>query len=473
MNNASVTDVRTEGNQALVTLADHSVHTADVVLGMDGLHSTLRAKLHDDRPIGSGYVAFRGTVPMAESALEEELEDVVGYIGPHCHFIQHPLRGGTLLNQVAVFQSPAFLRGEEKWGDVVLEQRSIDAHKAALRQSSGTPAGPDIYWYWEGPGLGGSLVDKGVSRDLTEYYDKYDWKNRFTPGSMANITRYGGYHGVPWTLQGESIFYNKDLFAEAGITAVPQTYDELVDAADKLVAAGITPYAVGGTVNWHVMRLLDSLLEKSCGSQTNDALTSFQASWADEPCVTEAFTDLKTWGDKYLNKGFMGIDRNESNQLFYTGKAAMMYEGGWGDANVRDNGMNPDAVGLFPFPTGTGRMYGFGEGFYVSALSEHPDEAAAFLDYATSAPVQADAVVGAWSAISVNKDVSPAVKTSLNKQWPPIFASATGLYMNNDQNFPLDRTTEYWRIQDSVLTGLISPADAGADFQKFIDAGRQ
>lgn len=113
---STVQDVITEGDTVRVILEDGSEHVGDVALGMDGLHSRLRPKLHDDKPVGSGYVAFRGTFPMNEVPLEEEIEDVVGYIGPRCHFIQYPLRNGEMLNQVAVFQSPAFLRGEEKWG---------------------------------------------------------------------------------------------------------------------------------------------------------------------------------------------------------------------------------------------------------------------------------------------------------------------------------------------------------------------
>ncbi len=113
---STVQDVITEGDTVRVILEDGSEHVGDVALGMDGLHSRLRPKLHDDKPVGSGYVAFRGTFPMNEVPLEEEIEDVVGYIGPRCHFIQYPLRDGEMLNQVAVFQSPAFLRGEEKWG---------------------------------------------------------------------------------------------------------------------------------------------------------------------------------------------------------------------------------------------------------------------------------------------------------------------------------------------------------------------
>ena len=48
--------------------------------------------------------------------LDEDIEDVIGYIGPDCHFIQYPLRRGELLNQVAVFKSPGFEEGVENWG---------------------------------------------------------------------------------------------------------------------------------------------------------------------------------------------------------------------------------------------------------------------------------------------------------------------------------------------------------------------
>lgn len=50
---------------------------------------------------------------------------------------------------------------------VDLQFRAVDAHKDALRTTAGSAAGPDIYYNWAGPGLGGELVDKGVSLDLT------------------------------------------------------------------------------------------------------------------------------------------------------------------------------------------------------------------------------------------------------------------------------------------------------------------
>ncbi|WP_369051902.1 ABC transporter substrate-binding protein [Kineococcus terrestris] len=352
---------------------------------------------------------------------------------------------------------------------VTVEERAVDAHKDALRQVAGTNAGPDVYQYWMGPGLGGELVEAGMSRDLSDYYDQYGWADRFSEAAMSNVTQYGGMMGVPWVVQGEGLFYNKELFEQAGITAPPTTYDELVAAADQLVAAGTTPIEFGGTVNWHVMRLLDSLLETGCGAETHDALKAGEADWSAEACVDDAFTELKTWGDEYVNDGFMGISNDESSQLFYTGQAAMALEGAWFNANIAENGMDPSTVGIVPFPTGTGRLYGFAEGFYVNESSDRSDEAAKFLDFATSTDVQQD-VVGAFSPLSPNTEVAPATGNPLHELWPPIFDEATGLYLNGDQALSLDATTEYWRIQNSVLTGGLAPADAGAEFQKYLDA---
>jgi len=130
----TVTDVVTEGDKVVVTTDDGRTREADVALGVDGLKSRLRAKISDDEPVGSGYVAYRGTFPYKDVPLDDDIEDVVGYIGPHCHFIQYPLRNGEMLNQVAVFESPAFLRGEQEWGGPEeLEQAFAHCHDTVRR----------------------------------------------------------------------------------------------------------------------------------------------------------------------------------------------------------------------------------------------------------------------------------------------------------------------------------------------------
>ncbi|WP_103061739.1 ABC transporter substrate-binding protein [Actinomyces qiguomingii] len=349
------------------------------------------------------------------------------------------------------------------------ETHSTDDLKESMRQVSGTNAGPDIYWYWEGPGLGGDLVEAGMSLDLTDYYAQYGWEDRFTAASMAGITQYGGYHGIPWTLQAQGLYYNKTLFERAGITTEPSTYDELLAACDALKAADITPIEFGGTVNWHVMRLLDSLIETKCGADVARSLVTDKTGWDTEAGVTEAFTELKTWADKYFNSGYMSISNDDSSLLFWDGRAAMALEGTWFNAQCVDNGMDPQEVGIFPFPTGTGRLYGFGEGFYINANTPKADLAASFLDFVTSAE-QMSGSGGAWAAVSVNKEVEVSQDNPLDALWPPILESSEEMYNNFDQALGLDETTEYWRIQNAVLIGDMAPEQAGPAMQKFIEA---
>jgi salicylate hydroxylase len=115
--NAQVTEYDNREGGASVKLADGTAHQARLVVAADGLHSTARRQLVGDEPVNSAYVAYRGAVPMdqvRENNISER--DVVVYVGPGCHFVQYPLRGGDVFNQVAVFESPKAKAGEADWG---------------------------------------------------------------------------------------------------------------------------------------------------------------------------------------------------------------------------------------------------------------------------------------------------------------------------------------------------------------------
>lgn len=129
-NGVLVTDSRTVDDGIEVDIEssinkgeDNKTLLVDAFLAFDGIHSVMRKKLVDDAPVASSYVAYRGTSKLAEDAEMKDLKSVIGYIGPHVHFIQYPLRGGELLNQVAVFESQRYLDGRtagdipEDWGN--------------------------------------------------------------------------------------------------------------------------------------------------------------------------------------------------------------------------------------------------------------------------------------------------------------------------------------------------------------------
>jgi raffinose/stachyose/melibiose transport system substrate-binding protein len=354
---------------------------------------------------------------------------------------------------------------------IKVEQRAVDEHKSALRVASGSDQAPDIFFMWAGLGLGGEFVKSGLAEPMDKYYKEYKWDDRFMPVALSFSTQYpGGVYGIPYTFHGEAIYYSKALFKKAGIASEPQTYDELVADADKLAAAHIPAMTFGGTVNWHVMRLMDELLETECGSEKHDALTSMKANWADEPCVAKSFEELHRWTSKYFLKPFMGIDHSQSFNLFIAGRAAMMLEGDWLVGQLKGAGKLED-YGVFPFPTGGKRIYGFSEYNYISSKSKNPDIAAKFLDYLESTPVQ-QAHLGDFGTMSVNKEVKSTSTEPLDLTWKKIFSQFNGTFVNGDQALPLTVTTEYWRIINEVASDNLDPKDAGPAMQKFIASSK-
>jgi raffinose/stachyose/melibiose transport system substrate-binding protein len=144
-----------------------------------------------------------------------------------------------------------------------------------------------------------------------------------------------------------------------------------------------------------------------------------------------------------------------------------MLEGDWLVQQLAE-AANLDDFGIFPFPTGTSRLYGFAEYHYVSTKSPNPDLAAKFLDYFISTDVQ-QAALGHFSTTSVNKNVKYEKLRPLDAEWVEIFNNYSKVYMNGDQAFPLDVTTEYFRVINDVASGNIAPAEAAKQLQAFID----
>lgn len=106
LTDAAVERVQQDPDRVVATTADGRSFAAGAVIAADGLHSQLRAGFSTDRPIWSGYVAYRGAVPAADAPAVDS-GDVVAYLGPGLHLVQYSLRAGELVNQVAVFRTGA------------------------------------------------------------------------------------------------------------------------------------------------------------------------------------------------------------------------------------------------------------------------------------------------------------------------------------------------------------------------------
>jgi salicylate hydroxylase len=88
----------------------------DVIVGADGIHSTVRSILFGpERPRFTGCTAYRGLVPIERLArLELEVTTQV-WMGPGGHFVHYFVRNRQLVNFVAIVEQDSWTR--ESWTD--------------------------------------------------------------------------------------------------------------------------------------------------------------------------------------------------------------------------------------------------------------------------------------------------------------------------------------------------------------------
>jgi salicylate hydroxylase len=93
-------------------------HSADALVGADGLWSTIRSLIvNDGKPTVSGHIAYRAVLPTAEMPEHLRWQSMVLWAGEKTHLVHYPLRGGELFNLVAVFHSDRYEEGWDSFGD--------------------------------------------------------------------------------------------------------------------------------------------------------------------------------------------------------------------------------------------------------------------------------------------------------------------------------------------------------------------
>lgn len=100
----------------VVTCEDGSEYFGAALVGADGLWSPTRRQIVTDAPRQTGHTVYRGLVPVEAVVDRQFLNSMVMWCGRDTHLVQYRLRGGTVMNNVAVFVSPRFRRGEKEFG---------------------------------------------------------------------------------------------------------------------------------------------------------------------------------------------------------------------------------------------------------------------------------------------------------------------------------------------------------------------
>ncbi|MFJ1585864.1 ABC transporter substrate-binding protein [Streptomyces sp. NPDC088197] len=180
-------------------------------------------------------------------------------------------------------------------------------------------------------------------------FAKIGGKDKFAPASIAAAGAAGkDPAAVPLYSMAYGLYYNKKMFADAGIANPPKTWDELVADGKKLTKDGHYGLAVeGGNGSENIHHAF--VLAKQRGSDWFDASGKATFDTPNNVAAVKQYVDFIA-KDKIAAKGNAEYAQNQTITDFATGKAAMMM---WQSAatSIKSHGMNPDQYGVVPVPT--------------------------------------------------------------------------------------------------------------------------
>jgi raffinose/stachyose/melibiose transport system substrate-binding protein len=273
-----------------------------------------------------------------------------------------------------------------------IETNDLQRNRIPAALLSGNP--PDIFEAWGG----GEMVDQVKSNYLMDITAQTKTEVA-SMGPAAQIWAVNGkQYGLPWDFGIEGVWYNKDMFAQAGITSPPATLDDLNADVAKLKAINVTPISVGAGDKWPAAHWWYNFAVRECQpSAIANAATKQDYS---DPCFVKAGQDTQAFvATNPFQKNFLGTPGQQgatsSAGLLANGKAAMELMGAW-DGGVMQtltpNRTEPSFLGWFPFPSVAGAggsqdtQMGGGDGF--SCSRQAPPECVEFLKYIVSPSVE-------------------------------------------------------------------------------------
>ena len=214
------------------------------------------------------------------------------------------------------------------------------------------------------------------------------WVATVLPGAKRVITYTDGkVYTLPMDENAIGVTYNKQIFSQHGLS-VPTTWADFLAVCEKLKSAGVTPLALGIKDQW-VDQLIPYAMAPSAIYRDNlnfdkqmltGTSTFSHSAWTQ---MMKDYLDLNAHG--YFNQGALGTTYVQTTQLIAAGKAAMVVNGNWILAPIRQ--LNPNLqLGMFPLPyVQTGQPIwvssAVGTTTAISATTKHPAEARKYLQF--------------------------------------------------------------------------------------------
>lgn len=239
------------------------------------------------------------------------------------------------------------------------------------------------------PTLAEMIIKDGKTVDLSaDINGDKEWKDVLIDDSLKFNTVNGKLVAAPAYQDSYSgVYYNKEIFAAAGIDKFPDTWDGLLQASEKISAKGTAPFALmTGEDGWTTMLPFTAYIATQEGGL--DFMYKRFPTDFNIPAVENAATYVQKMF-KYTTVDAIGATYAIAANNFVSGKAAMLPNGPWImstflDTKTAPNGFS-EKVGYAIWPGGvvhgTINRYGFAISNSDKYTKEQKDGALALLHF--------------------------------------------------------------------------------------------
>jgi multiple sugar transport system substrate-binding protein len=274
------------------------------------------------------------------------------------------------------------------------------------------------------------------------------------PSSVTKAFTVNGHlYAIPANLATVALYYNKTMFAAAGITDPPKTADDFVADVRKLTLGGASPTQYGISLADHQTIQMWPILQWMNGG---DIVGADGCATVNSAASVQA---LSTWASLVQNQHVSPVGQTgaDADTLFSAKKAAMELNGPWAADGFRKAGID---LGIAPVPVGTAGPVTVASTvpMMVAKNTKHKAEALEFLSWWTGKTAQA--------SFSKASGFPPA-RTDVTVSDPAVAVFAQALPNARLYLAGLPTSTQ---IDGDVYTPLLGQLTRGADAQKSADA---
>ena len=293
---------------------------------------------------------------------------------------------------------------------------NLDDYDTKLNALIAAKDTPDVFICNPGPNLT-QYVNAGVAADLTDILTSQEktWYDTFTEGIYERMTYDGKIYAVPTNFAAALVFYNTEIFAEAGVEP-PTNFTEWLTVCQKIQDAGYDPISCSAGTAWCLSMIAGYLCDRAGGPDNLTDVNAGNIDWTSESFITAGnrLAELS----QYFQRTAAGDSNDQAVANFYNGKAAMLVQGSWVIGQI--NGSMPDfedKCGVFSFPAIEGgadpnRMIVKTDNLVMSSTTKSQEACIALMKYFTDETAQryTAEISGKIPVIDVEFDASKAPK---------------------------------------------------------------